>query len=337
MCFFCYLVIELTTFTLKMLTRRIPALTSPSSPSMPTKNPIPAIPPHMQRNPSVGGIPQRPRSPQLPNRSQTPPNPTRPQSPGPVPHRPGSPFRSRTVVQPSVTSIPISQPTDVEVDLTINDFIHDSVFIEKPFEISCTLSVTAPVPPGRSRSILLAVQHILPARGASAVHSSHTGYPMRQPTLPTSSGTSSPSPSYRGTFAISESLTERLLVASPKMMNVDEADEDILMRDDSMKMLPPPFVSPEDEMKRSNKTGGVAFLGASAIFLDTIHLKGLEVGDIESREFSLTYMPMRKGFSTVGGLRILLVGDQLDNEEQHKGTAIILKEWGVIAEVWVQG
>jgi len=107
----------------------------------------------------------------------------------------------------------------------------------------------------------------------------------------------------------------------------DEVDDDTLVRGANTVVLPPPFGTV------GTPGGGVEFLGASAMFLDPVCLKG----GIVSLSFSLTYMPMQKGFSTVGGLRILLVGDQMDGEDREKEDALPLKEWDVIAELWVQG
>lgn len=62
-----------------------------------------------------------------------------------------------------------------------------------------------------------------------------------------------------------------------------------------------------------------------------------------SQEFSLEFLPVRAGFGTVGGLRVLLVEDRLveaeGGEEQRArrpAEARTLKEWDVVAEVWVK-
>lgn len=62
-----------------------------------------------------------------------------------------------------------------------------------------------------------------------------------------------------------------------------------------------------------------------------------------SQEFQLEFLPMRAGFATVGGLRVLLVDDRLvdvegveDNRARRPAEARTLKEWDVVAEVWVK-
>lgn len=62
-----------------------------------------------------------------------------------------------------------------------------------------------------------------------------------------------------------------------------------------------------------------------------------------SQDFQLEFLPVKAGFATVGGLRVLLVEDRLveaeggDIDRYRKPIeARTLKEWDVIAEVWVK-
>ena len=122
-------------------------------------------------------------------------------------------------------------------------------------------------------------------------------------------------------------------------------------------ILPPPFTDREGDVKMANSKG-ILFLGSSAIHLEPIRLSGMTVDDkgemddgnastirVEAvQEFGLFYIPLVKGFSGVGGLRIILVGDQLVEEDQASSNQAdsrrmevrILKEWDVIAEIWVK-
>lgn len=178
--------------------------------------------------------------------------------------------------------------------------------------------------------VAVAVQHVMPARAAAPMGpAAPPAVVLRQETM---SGRSTPSPTgspHRGEFDFPESLSQRLLVASPRVMYRDEVDDESLVRGDNTVVLPAPFGWSAID------TSGVKFLGASAIFLGLVSLNDAN-NKIGSREFSLTYMPLEKGFSKVGGLRILLVGDYLDGEEE-KEEVLPLREWDVIAEVWVQG
>lgn len=62
-----------------------------------------------------------------------------------------------------------------------------------------------------------------------------------------------------------------------------------------------------------------------------------------SQEFQLEFLPLRAGFATVGGIRVLLLEDRLvdaDGKEEGKSRkpteARTLREWDVVAEVWVK-
>ena len=84
--------------------------------------------------------------------------------------------------------------------------------------------------------------------------------------------------------------------------------------------LPSPFTLSEEAAKKR----GASPAGASAFPLD-IKIEG---GETVSREFKMEYIAFKKGFCTVGGLRVLVVGD---------GTvASVAKEWNIIGEMWVR-
>jgi len=134
-------------------------------------------------------------------------------------------------------------------------------------------------------------------------------------------------------------------------------------------VLPPPFTD-EDEDKNIPHSRGVLFFGPSAVFLNPMRLfgstadgQGSENDDGDdstvrteaAQEFNLSYVPFLKGFSRIGGLRVILVEDRLIDEDQTvSDDAVerpfgmgqnnvgglsdmrILKEWDVIGEVWVK-
>lgn len=56
-------------------------------------------------------------------------------------------------------------------------------------------------------------------------------------------------------------------------------------------------------------------------------------------DFELDYVALKQGFATVGGLRLLLVGEKYvgDGEEDDVRSVEVrtLKEWSVVSEVWV--
>ncbi|KAL5490077.1 hypothetical protein ACEPAI_4910 [Sanghuangporus weigelae] len=114
-------------------------------------------------------------------------------------------------------------------------------------------------------------------------------------------------------------------------------------------------------------TGRVQFSGTSVVFLPPIAL--ISSGEVEASspsssrvergernvEFTLSYVPRTRGFARVGGLRILLLKDQEKDEgssaegqndgdevtlhtqgEVQAADAQILREWDVVAELWIR-
>lgn len=81
--------------------------------------------------------------------------------------------------------------------------------------------------------------------------------------------------------------------------------------------------------------------------LDLLISNAQTKGDAPSKiqavqDFDLSFVGLRKGFSTIGGMRILLVDDHLTQgvqEEDDKNVptkrAHILREYAVVGEVWV--
>ncbi|OJT14151.1 Trafficking protein particle complex subunit 13 [Trametes pubescens] len=239
--------------------------------------------PQLQQRPgsppvNAGPAPYRPGSPRIRPMSAGPP--ARPQSPGPV-----------TTFAPT-TPRPLE---DVEADLVVTSIPRDSIAVDKPFTIGFKLTVQAPAPvprpnePRRQRIISLVVQHAQPpkqltvaAAVASAVATS-TGAPQGawSPRLP-SSGFSTPSPygtPLRGDFT--DSLAQRLLVASPRRMNADidseagtDGGETPGRSTHSARRvidLPPPELPPSAEPHLA-PTDSVTFLGTSALFLPPLRL-----------------------------------------------------------------
>ena len=85
-------------------------------------------------------------------------------------------------------------------------------------------------------------------------------------------------------------------------------------------ILPSPFTLSEEIA-----TGrGASPTGASAFPLDV----EIEGGEAVSREFKVEYVAFKRGFCTVGGLRVLVVGDG--------PVASVAREWNVVGEMWVK-
>ncbi len=149
----------------------------------------------------------------------------------------------------------------------------------------------------------------------------------------------------------------------------------------SVAVLPPPFSAADTSSDGRTYPKDVVFLGPSAIFLPQIRLSappvienfgrehghernisesttdseadsdahetigGSVVRALASQDFELQFLPLRSGFATVGGLRILLVEDRVVHETDAASTEMqlrplpevkTLKELDVVAEVWVK-
>jgi len=247
------------------------------------------------------------------------------------------------------------------VNLVVCDIPRSSgaITIEKPFTISFALTVSASTRQYQRRILTLVVQHVQPPR--NMVSSLLVSNPPESftPRLH-SPGFSTPSPtSTTFNYALAH---QKLLVASPRQHTTDDVG-----RDGDVVALPPPFFEGPDELKFARLTG-FAFIGDSAIFLPPFELCEQPAEDVETidhvghdqvagaerkahavHQFKLSYLPLRKGFLTIGGLRVLLVDDRGVNsdegledsvhdgkEEMRKHSEVrILKEWDVVGEVWV--
>ncbi|KII88914.1 hypothetical protein PLICRDRAFT_138993 [Plicaturopsis crispa FD-325 SS-3] len=357
-----------------MLSRRIPLLAL-------VQQPASALPLYLQKAPGPPTVtPPRVRSPSIaPSRPGTPPAgpaPYRPASPAPyrrpmsVPARPQSPSASSFAAfsptstappLPPLTPTPIPNPVlEIDADICATHVDRESITVEKPFNIKVALTVSAAVPrDGKERVVSLVVQHLQPPRppppGPVVAPEAFS------PRLP-SSGFSTPSPTMtpsRGTFnyALAE---QKLLVASPRQQVDSGWDAEQQTNDGGAVTLPPPFLERKEGQQVALQ--GVVFLGTSTIFLDPITLSaqsgspsGFESTPAKAeavREFELTYLPLRKGFVTAGGLRILLVEDKVDDGDDDGASTLVdgrrddtgsqrqsdvrtLKEWDIIGEFWV--
>jgi trafficking protein particle complex subunit 13 len=406
---------------IQMLSRRIPLIqgAGPAQPpAPPPKQPVSALPLHLQRSNTVSsgtGTPPRVQSPQLTQRPMSPPV----VAGTPAPYRPASPFRTRTGASMSLSTLPqspvvaapppsnpaIRRPDEtVDVQLTIRDIPREKLFVEKPFRIAFTATVSAPVIPSgpgqprKQRVLSLIVQHVQPSRGAAAPPSSSAvGASTADTWSPrmTPFGFSTPSPygtPHRGDFP--DTLAQKLMYASPRHATSDLTSDagtengggDITPAPPTREerfttILPPPFAA-TDAADRVNSED-VRFLGPSAVFLPQLRLLSAQIGAADdmdhpsaghernlsestvdsdadselheplrsripralaSQDFELEFILGKAGYATVGGLRILVVEDRtVEGEDQVSSNdrpiwlpeARTLKEWDVIAEVWV--
>lgn len=114
---------------------------------------------------------------------------------------------------------------------------------------------------------------------------------------------------------------------------------------------PPPFFNTTNDSDGSSKAheGNVVFLGTSTLRLAPICISRpptsahnpTSLRGEGSVEFELDYMPLKPGFATLGGLRVIQVGDDEVDDPQLADSPDgremrTLREWDVIGEVWVQ-
>lgn len=261
----------------------------------------------------------------------------------------------------------------VDVDLVVREIPRDDVFVEKPFKVAFTLSSAAPVPAGKERILTVVVQHVqLPMLAATSSTSSNTNaqptatetaHTPRVQALTITSPSTTSTPLSRQTSISMLSSNERTLVGSPIEQTSPLPERPVSTA------LPQPVPAPQDEEKYV-KSAYVRYLGPSAIFLPPLRLSapvpirepgvavegggegegevnkdGLGIGKrVEgSWDFELEYLPRKAGFWNVGGLRVVLVGDRYEDqdnvgngEERKIETVRVLKEWDVVGEVWVK-
>ncbi|PCH38720.1 DUF974-domain-containing protein [Wolfiporia cocos MD-104 SS10] len=144
-------------------------------------------------------------------------------------------------------------------------------------------------------------------------------------------------------------------------------------------ILPPPH--PAADVKASARSHDVRYLGASTVFLPQLrlvapaghsasavfehaptHERNVSTASVDStdseledmsgasavkviasQDFELTYLPLKSGFITVGGLRVILVEDRSvegDVQGEPEGVQYAekpreLRYWEVVAEIWV--
>jgi hypothetical protein len=314
-----------------MLSRRIPLLPAPQ--------PASALPLYLKRS-FANSTPSRPHSPQLLSQSRpgTPPG-----------QRPGSPMSGRPMQaiakmpqSPSQTLITPIVP-ELEAQLFIRQSPGRSVLVERPFSISFGVVLSTTIPPGKEgfrRKVTLAVQYVNPrtppAIGVPTVNNKAVAPSVLSPGIPT---TSSASATFNYTLA-----HQKILAASSRPFTTEVVSQDTNNPGQSQTLFPPPYFEEEANGKVS-LSSRVIPVGPSLLFLPPVELglsnhqgEGLSKAQVV-QEFETTFVALQRGLSTVGGVRILLVDDDLDEGENRRmksqSQVRVLKEYDVIGELWV--
>jgi trafficking protein particle complex subunit 13 len=308
-----------------VLSRRIPL-------NAPVLQPMPTLPSYVKRA-ITASFSSRPETPQL---SQSRPG-------TPTSHPPVSPSQSRlslvgagTIPQPSTTS----HVSDIDVNLVKRESPPTPVLLDKPFGIKFSLILSAPMHPEKNqpRVVRLILQHLHHRRTSQFPHPA--AHALSTLLLSGFLTPSPPRPTFR--YPVDD---QKLLTVSP-LHNFSDERERKRQPNHSI-TLPPPFFSENDESDARRSTG-VVFTGSSALFLPSVELSVSET-DIHggvtenvtkiraSQDFELSYFPRQKGYTTIGGLRVLLVADNYTNtgtDSISMSPIVMLKEFDV-GEVWV--
>ena len=196
------------------------------------------------------------------------------------------------------------------------------------------------------RKLAFAVQYLQPPKPSS------TSAPLSS-TLPAAGAFSPRLPSSGFSTPLSATATFNYALAHQKILdaslrpssvdgtvNVPLTDEPATF-DPNVPILPPPFF---DSPPASELTG-VLPIGPSATLLPHVQISTGDFGTASNpivQDFQLTFVPTKTGFCRVGGLRVLLVQDkgtsdfqEFEVENTSQSRAQTLKEYDVIAEVWV--
>jgi hypothetical protein len=169
------------------------------------------------------------------------------------------------------------------------------------------------------------------------------------PHIPSSTGFSTPSVApITFNYALAH---QKILAASYQSPEPKPLPYDDDLSNTEVHVLPPPYFDRGSDDSKHSASRGVSFDGPSAIFLQAIDLNisnAQTTGDAPPKiqavqDFDLSFVGLRTGFCTIGGIRILLVDDYLTaegiQEEENKKVRIkrphILKEYDVVGEVWV--
>ncbi|KAG9054839.1 hypothetical protein FS842_003990 [Serendipita sp. 407] len=300
-----------------MLSRKVP---------LPVVQPAPsALPPHVQR--AISYTP-RPQSPSV--APSSPSSSSRPSSP--VPYKSRQPNRPQTPVQASNPPATALLPTDIEVDLVVDQLQTESnIAIYRPFVIHLTASVAAFVPPNRNRILVLAVQHIVYSRNPSSRADMSPGGKRIVHQSQGSVGTHSPSPSVPSTPRVLSADIHQTLAESPRKHQRKRQQLSHIHIS-----LPSPHVDRSSpSAPKPIGTGEVEFLGSSLVrlapFVLTAECEAIgpeqnagsgtnpphDPKRFQSRQLEVEYFPTRVGHANVGGLRLLLLSDK---EEEMDGS-----------------
>lgn len=316
-----------------ILSRRIPLTT------VPPQQQASALPSHLKRS-MAGSILSRPQSPQSMRSRPSTPTGQRASSPPPVPRT--IPFSSTLMGRQSPNPTPSQIPTtELETTLIVRHVPRDEIVIEKPFTVKLALVISHSREQGQ-RAIKIAIQHLQPprvTRTASTMDAVNTRL--------LSSGTATPTSTVGG---FSPAIVQQNLLSTRTSLVDDATTTKIAQQLEGIHdqaNLPSPTFDGADELGSVSAHPGVVYVGPSTIFLPPVALGTKTQNSMPMRqvvqEFEISYVPLRKGFTSFGGLRALLVEDRIivGTGDEDMSSMIgrekisTLKEWDTIGDIWV--
>lgn len=223
---------------------------------------------------------------------------------------------------------------ELEAQLFVRQLPGKGVRVETPFSISFGVVLSTTIPPGKEglrRKVALAVQYV--SSRAHTVNTEAVSPSLSSPGLPSSAPV---------TFNYT-SAHQRILTASSRPLSTEAITQDSNNPGHSQTVFPPPYF--EEMNVNISSSSRVVPVGPSLLFLSPVELglsnhQGEGLSKVQLvQEFEMTFVALRKGFSTVGSFRILLVDDDLDEGENKRmksqTRARVLKEYDVVGELWV--
>jgi hypothetical protein len=323
-----------------MLSRRIPLAAVPPQQAS-------ALPSYLKRT-MAGSILSRPQSPQ--SMRSRPSTPTGQRAGSPPPALRNIPISSTLMGRQSPAPIPPPPQISTiehETNLIVRHLPRNEIVIEKPFVAKLALVISYSREQGQ-RAIRIAIQHLQPprvTRTASAMEMANAQLPASGTATPTSIvGGINPAIVYQNLLSMSRTSLADDAATTKNAQQLEYRQEGVHEQSN----LPSPTFDGADELGSVSGQPSVVYVGPSTFFLPPITL-GTEVqSEGQSsmskpyvvQEFEITYVPLRKGFTSFGGLRALLVEDRITGDEGNSSMIgrekiTTLKEWDTISDIWV--
>lgn len=308
-----------------MLTRRIPLPLAPTGtlPSI-SNQPASALPPHLKRTSVPASSPSRPQS---PSRTSTPP-----------PFRPSSPATIQTV---SAAGNKAKLPLWIkEVDLELSVIHYSRLTVHREFPVTATFRLRASMTCSQARVTQFTVQHDQRPTPFAPPIRAPSPPPSWPPPHQDSVLTASP------TQSVFNYPVAHQRLASLSARKQTEPTEHADLQSPQTATQSSRFHEVQDLQSSSRS---IPDLGPSCISLPPLNWEALDTMQVQEQDFEVSFMPLKTGLGEISGLSISMEDKR---DEQDKGTPVppsmgeqpsssasaplFRKEWGSIAELWVQ-